>query len=89
MRHSPILVDVIPGQETGNADYVVSGSAGVLTNDTTEVLEAMAHWLDKDRNLYQQQAQNARQLGNPQAAMAISELAWDFASCREQPLGKA
>src|SRR5512138_1577750 len=71
-----ILVDVIPGQEIGNADYVVDGDAGVLTSNPTEVLEAMAHWLEKDRVLYQQQAQNAHQLGRPRAAFEIADLVW-------------
>lgn len=79
-----ILVDVIPGQETGNADHVVAGNAGVLTSDPTEVLEAMAHWLEKDRGLYEQQAQNARRLGRPRAAFDAAELIWALASSREK-----
>jgi 1,2-diacylglycerol 3-beta-galactosyltransferase len=79
-----ILVDVIPGQETGNADYVVSGDAGVLVSNPTDVLEAMAHWLEKDRSYYHQQAQNARRLGRPQAAFDIAELAWSFVSSPEK-----
>ena len=79
-----ILVDVIPGQEIGNAEHVVSGNAGVLANDPTEVLEAMAHWLEKDRLQYQQQAENARRLGRPQAAFDIAELVWALPSSREQ-----
>jgi UDP-N-acetylglucosamine:LPS N-acetylglucosamine transferase len=79
-----LLIDVIPGQETGNANYVVSGDAGVLAEDSTGVLEAMAHWLAKDRRHYQQQAQNARTLGRPRAAYDIAELAWDLASSHEQ-----
>ena len=68
-----ILVDVIPGQETGNANYVVAGDAGALANDPTEVLEAMAHWLEKDRLHYQQQAENARRLGRPRAAFETAK----------------
>jgi 1,2-diacylglycerol 3-beta-galactosyltransferase len=79
-----ILVDVIPGQETGNASYVVSGNAGMLADDPTEVLEAMAHWLEKDRHHYQQQAQNARRLGRPRAAFEIAEQVWTLASSQEQ-----
>jgi 1,2-diacylglycerol 3-beta-galactosyltransferase len=71
-----ILVDVIPGQETGNADYVVSGHAGELARDPIEVLETMCHWLEKDRFRYHQQAQNARQLGRPDAAFDVAELIW-------------
>jgi 1,2-diacylglycerol 3-beta-galactosyltransferase len=78
-----ILVDVIPGQEIGNAEHVVSGNAGVLANDPTEVLEAMAHWLEKDRLHYHQQAQNARRLGRPRAAFDIAERIWALAVSRE------
>jgi 1,2-diacylglycerol 3-beta-galactosyltransferase len=75
-----ILVDVIPGQETGNANHVVSGDAGVLARDPIEVLETVCHWLEKDRRLYRQQAQNARKLGHPQAAYDVADLAWAVAS---------
>ena len=79
-----ILVDVIPGQEIGNAEHVVSGNAGVLANDPTEVLEAMAHWLEKDRDHYQQQAENARRLGRPRAAFDIVDQIWALAMSREK-----
>lgn len=39
-----IWINVIPGQETGNANYVVNGDAGDLS-DPMEVLEVMCHWL--------------------------------------------
>jgi 1,2-diacylglycerol 3-beta-galactosyltransferase len=79
-----ILVDVIPGQEIGNAEHVVSGNAGVLANEPVEVLEAMAHWLEKDRSHYRQQAQNARRLGRPRAAYDIAEWVWSLAISREK-----
>jgi hypothetical protein len=40
----------------------------------------MCHWLEKDRRLYHQQAQNARKLGHPQAAYDVADLAWAAAS---------
>jgi hypothetical protein len=64
--------------------YVISGSAGVLANDPTEVLEAMAHWLENDRLYYRQQAENARRLGRPRAAFDIAEQIWALAMSREQ-----
>jgi 1,2-diacylglycerol 3-beta-galactosyltransferase len=75
-----ILVDIIPGQETGNANHVVSGNAGVLARDPIEVLETVCHWLEKDRRLYRQQAENALKLGHPQAAYDVADLAWAAAS---------
>ena len=79
-----ILVDVIPGQEIGNAEHVVAGNAGVLANDPTEVLEAMSHWMEKDRLHYREQAQNARRLGRPRAAFDIAEQIWGLAMSREK-----
>jgi UDP-N-acetylglucosamine:LPS N-acetylglucosamine transferase len=78
------MVDVIPGQETGNADYVVAGNAGVLANNPTDALEAISHWLEKDRLHYRDQANNARQLGHPRAAYDAAELTWALASSPEQ-----
>ncbi len=71
-----ILIDVIPGQETGNSDHVVSGNAGLLAREPVDVLETMCHWLEKDRFLYNQVAQNARGLGNPRAAYDVADLVW-------------
>jgi 1,2-diacylglycerol 3-beta-galactosyltransferase len=71
-----ILVDVLPGQETGNAEYVTSGNAGDLAQDPIEVLEVMCHWLEKGQELYQWRAQNARRLGRPRAAYDVAELIW-------------
>jgi 1,2-diacylglycerol 3-beta-galactosyltransferase len=79
-----ILVDVIHGQETGNANYIVSGDAGVLASNPTEVLEATSHWLEKDGFRYEQQAQNARRLGRPQAAFVVAELTWALVKSREK-----
>jgi len=79
-----ILVDVIPGQETGNADYVVSGNSGVLANNPTDVLEAMCHWLENDRLHYQEQANHALQLGRPRAAYDAAELTWALAASQER-----
>jgi 1,2-diacylglycerol 3-beta-galactosyltransferase len=78
-----ILVDVIPGQETGNADYVIAGNAGVLADDPIDVLETISHWLEKDRLYYQQQAQNARRLGHPRAAFDTAELVWTLSTSPE------
>jgi 1,2-diacylglycerol 3-beta-galactosyltransferase len=71
-----LLINVIPGQETGNADYIVSGNAGDLARDPLEVLKTMCHWLDKGSKLYKARSKNAQRLGRPQAAYEIAELVW-------------
>jgi 1,2-diacylglycerol 3-beta-galactosyltransferase len=71
-----ILINAIPGQETGNVDYVVEGSAGDLVQDPLEVLEVMCHWLEKEQELYKARSQNARRLGHPQAAYDAARIIW-------------
>lgn len=75
-----LLTQVIPGQETGNAQFVVEGGAGELTKEPVEFLEAMAHWLAGDGHLYRERAANARRLGRPEAAFAAAELIWQTAT---------
>ena len=71
-----LLVDVLPGQETGNAEFVVKGGAGELGEKPIDVLEIMYHWLDQGGARLAQHAQNARRLGRPRAAYDVAELAW-------------
>jgi UDP-N-acetylglucosamine:LPS N-acetylglucosamine transferase len=75
-----LLVDVLPGQEAGNADYVIEGSAGELVPDPVSALEAIYHWLDRAGMLLAERAQNARRLGRPCAAYEIAELVWTLAA---------
>jgi 1,2-diacylglycerol 3-beta-galactosyltransferase len=74
-----ILVDVIPGQEEGNANYVVEGGAGELGTSPLEVLEAMFHWMQFGGELLARRAQNARYLGRPDSAYAAADLIWEAA----------
>lgn len=85
-----ILVSVIPGQETGNADYVIDGGAGDLAQSPVEVLEVMCHWLDNDRELYNKRVHNACRLGYPQAANDVANLVWVAANeaANERVLGQ-
>ncbi|MBP8947523.1 MAG: hypothetical protein KBG73_01700 [Candidatus Promineofilum sp.] len=76
-----LLVQVIPGQETGNAELVTREGAGDLTLEPLEFLEAMGNWLADGARLYHQRAANARRLGRPEAAFAAADLIWD--ACRE------
>jgi UDP-N-acetylglucosamine:LPS N-acetylglucosamine transferase len=71
-----LLVDVLPGQEAGNAQYVIEGEAGELAQTPLETLEILFHWLDHGGKLLAQRAENARRLGRPCAAFDIAELVW-------------
>ncbi len=70
-----LLVDVLPGQEVGNADLVVETGAGELVSDPLSALETVAHWLEADGTLLAERSANARDLGRPRAAHAVAELA--------------
>jgi UDP-N-acetylglucosamine:LPS N-acetylglucosamine transferase len=75
-----LLTDVIEGQETPNARYVVEGGAGELAPSAMGGLEIMCHWLANGGTLLAQRAQNAKRLGRPRAAYDVAELAWAAAA---------
>jgi len=71
-----ILIDVLPGQETGNAEYVVQGEAGELAKGPLDVLEVAHHWLEDDGALLARRSENASSLGRPRAAYTVAERVW-------------
>ena len=72
-----ISINVIPGQETGNVEYITQGKAGDFANDPLEVLETMYPLVGSGGGeLYEIRSKNARRLGRPQAADDIAGLAW-------------
>lgn len=71
-----LLIDVLPGQEAGNADYVIEGGAGERAEDPITALEVVHHWLDGDGALLAERAANARRLGRPRAAYDVAAHAW-------------
>ena len=74
-----LLMDVNPGAEAGNADYVVQTGTGEFGADPIAVLEILCHWLEHGGELLAQRAANARALGRPEAAYAVAEYAWTAA----------
>ncbi|MGC8779890.1 MAG: MGDG synthase family glycosyltransferase [Anaerolineae bacterium] len=74
-----LIVEAIPGQETGNAEVVVQAGAGELIPDALAALTAMCHWLERDRALLSERAANARRLGRPDAAYRVADLAYQAA----------
>jgi 1,2-diacylglycerol 3-beta-galactosyltransferase len=71
-----MIIDAIPGQETGNADYVVQNGAGDLARSTMEVVEVISHLLMNGGQLLNQRAENARILGRPNAAYDVADAVW-------------
>lgn len=55
-----ILVDVLPGQETGNMEYVVNNGAGELVESPIEMLEALSHlWINQQALLKNERRKRA------------------------------
>ena len=68
-----ILIDVIPGQETGNAEFVIEHHAGIWIKNREDFLEGFCHlFLDNLSELNKLQI-NAKKIGNPDAAIKIAE----------------
>jgi 1,2-diacylglycerol 3-beta-galactosyltransferase len=74
-----LLIDVTPGQEEGNAEYVVKNGAGELGRSPVEALEVLCHWLEQDKRLLSQYHEKALRLGRPRSAFTAAELIWSAA----------
>jgi 1,2-diacylglycerol 3-beta-galactosyltransferase len=84
-----LLVDAIPGQEVGNADYVIQNGAGDIARRPVEVLETVSHWMMNGGLLLRERAENARLLGMPNAAYDVANAVWMSAqrSLAQEPRG--
>ncbi len=71
-----LLVDVLPGQETGNAEYVIENEAGEWVQTPVGALETLYHWLNYGGAQMRKRAENARKIGHPRAAYDIADEAW-------------
>jgi 1,2-diacylglycerol 3-beta-galactosyltransferase len=77
-----IMVNVIHGQEEGNAQFVIEGGAGVVAQSPLEVLEHIAHWLQGDGAELERVRVRAAALGQPNAAREVALLALNSATLR-------
>jgi 1,2-diacylglycerol 3-beta-galactosyltransferase len=72
-----LLIEAIPGQETGNASVVSEEGAGALALSDMEILETCSHWLMNGGEELDRLAQNASRAGKPQAAYQAAGLVWE------------
>jgi 1,2-diacylglycerol 3-beta-galactosyltransferase len=75
-----ILIDVIPGQESGNLDYVCSHGAAVTAHSASEIQTIINQWLVVSAESFHSVAQNSRSIGKPDAAFTIAESVWQTLS---------
>ncbi len=74
-----ILYHHIPGQESGNVEYVVSRGAGISAPTPVEAVAAVRAWLVDD-DARSRASALARRCGSVAAAPAIARLIWNASS---------
>jgi 1,2-diacylglycerol 3-beta-galactosyltransferase len=74
-----ILYDAIPGQETGNVDFVVENGAGVFAPSSQAVTDAVWQWLAEGPAGLKRRSDNARRIGHPNAVWDIADEVWEYA----------
>ena len=80
-----LLIEAIPGQETGNADYVTSRGAGDMAQSPVAILETVHHLFKDYAALLKERARNACSLGMDQAAFDAAHILWKAANERPKP----
>jgi len=77
----PIIIsDVIPGQETGNMQYVVESGAGEYPGNPEAVGRTVATWINEGQEGLARRAERARQIAQPEAAFSVAEEVWKWAN---------
>jgi 1,2-diacylglycerol 3-beta-galactosyltransferase len=75
-----LLIDILPGQERGNAEYVLSGGAGDLAKSQIETLLILSHWFNDECKLLNVRARASKNLGRPDSAYKAAEIIWENAA---------
>ncbi|MCD4685508.1 MAG: galactosyldiacylglycerol synthase, partial [Anaerolineae bacterium] len=68
-----VLSGAVPGQEDGNVTLVVDHSAGAYAPGAARVADTVADWLAEGASGLARRADNARQLGRPDAVWQIAD----------------
>jgi 1,2-diacylglycerol 3-beta-galactosyltransferase len=69
-----LLIDALPGQETGNVKFVLESGAGEFANTPEEAVAILGRWLQVDSAELSLKAMNARRAGRPDAAYDTARL---------------
>jgi UDP-N-acetylglucosamine:LPS N-acetylglucosamine transferase len=75
-----IIIEALPGQEAGNARYVVDRGAGSMARGPGELVSTLSGWLRDDSSLLKAKSRNAELVGRPDAAFAVSRRILEYAS---------
>ncbi len=85
-----LLINALPGQEAGNVDYVIKHQAGEYCTSSEEIRKTVSSWLKDEEAELKVIAENASQIGKPDAAFTVADHAWQclLESENEQPAVK-
>ncbi|MEN6572568.1 MAG: glycosyltransferase [Anaerolineaceae bacterium] len=81
-----ILIDVLPGQETGNAEYVRAYGAGDMSETPIQLLEVLSDWMRNNGSLYKKRSANAKLIGMPNSSFTIADILWKAANAELAPV---
>lgn len=71
-----MLTEIIPGQETGNAEYVTAYGAADMAESPIAILECLSHLMKDDQALLKKRSANAKFLGQPESAYSAADILW-------------
>jgi UDP-N-acetylglucosamine:LPS N-acetylglucosamine transferase len=72
-----LIMQVVPGQEEGNAQLLLSHESGALTESTDAIVKQVREAFANDAQLWRQWSQNIAQLSRPDAALQIARFVLD------------
>ena len=73
----PIVIsDVIPGQETGNMEFVVNSGAGEYPGSPQEVGRTVARWVREGQAGLAKRAAKSESIARPDAAFKVADEVW-------------
>jgi 1,2-diacylglycerol 3-beta-galactosyltransferase len=84
-----VLFDAIPGQETGNVDFVVENNAGAFAPNPRAVADTVESWLSEGVIGLKQRSTNAQRIAHPNAVWEIADEVWALANGPRIPTGRA
>jgi 1,2-diacylglycerol 3-beta-galactosyltransferase len=71
-----ILIDSLPGQESGNVRFILENQAGVRIHNENEFLDVMRSWLGEDQSLLHKVSANTRKISRPCSSLEIADALW-------------
>ena len=80
-----LIIDALPGQEAGNADYVVSHGAGLLITSPKALVAALQELLVSEGERLEEMRTQAQELAKPRAALDIAQLTLEQAGFQKLP----